>query len=119
MAFTRAVSLIDLDLFQTGASLAAGAKAKTWTERHDHASWLSGFSLRHRVPRCCWAVLFQPLGLVQAGCPLRCSVSLVHKAGQVLLGSTFPASRFVDPNLPFMAAHSQWWEACPEQSSKI
>lgn len=48
MAFTRAVSLIDLDLFQTGASLAAGAKAKTWTKRHDHASWLSGFSLRHK-----------------------------------------------------------------------
>lgn len=84
-----------------------------------------------RVARFCWAVLFQPLGLVQAGCPLRGpgrasprgSVSLVHKAeaeaGQVLLGSTFPASRFVDPNLSFMAAHPQGWETRPKLSSKI
>lgn len=80
-----------------------------------------------RVTTFCWAVLFQPLGLVQAGHPLRGpgrasprgSVSLVHEAGQVLLGSTFPAPRFVDPNLPFMAAHPQWWETRPKLSSKI
>lgn len=80
-----------------------------------------------RVARFCWAVLFQPLELVQAGRPLRglgcaslCgSVSLVHEASQLLLGSTFPASRFVDPNLPFMAAHPQWWEPCPKRSSEI
>lgn len=91
------------------------------------ASLFSSFSLGQRVVRFCWAVLFQPLGLVQAGRSLRgpgcaslCgSVSLVHEAGQVLLGSTFPASRFVDPNLPFMAAHPQWWETCLKRSSKI
>lgn len=52
------------------------------------------------LARLCWAVLFQPLGLVQAGHPLRglghaslCgSVSPVHEAGQVLLGSTFPGT---------------------------
>ena len=80
-----------------------------------------------KVARFCWAVLFQPLGLAQAGHPLRGlghaslhgSVSLVHEARQVLLGSTFPASRFVDPNLAFMAAHPQRWETRLKKSSKI
>lgn len=60
-----------------------------------------------RLARFCWAVLFQPLGLVQAGHPLRglghaslCgSISPAHEAGQVLPGSTFPGSGSVDPQL--------------------
>lgn len=58
--FTRVVLLTNLDLFQTGASPAAGAKAETWTEGCDHVSLLSTF---------CQLVLFQTLGLAQAGRP--------------------------------------------------
>lgn len=80
-----------------------------------------------RLARFCWAVVFQLLGLVQAGHPLRglghaslCgSVSLVHEAGQALLGSTFPASGSMDPNLPFMKAYTQGWGTRLKLSSKI